>query len=132
MNNTQKLQYFDNLFTSGNLIPGAAIAWARRNNFIVRNVNDYFKLLLKMSGTKTTPKKFREFKNKMWKEVEFSKDNLRLGQVLKLVNKRFTGNQYVITALNPLGFDVYNQRLPRYKFQDLDYDSIDKILNFNL
>ena len=138
MNNRQKLAYYDKLFTSGNnLVPRAALDWARANNVRYNNItaDDYFELLLVMSGTSKnnlTPRQFRDFKDVLWQDVEYSKELLKVGQVLRLKNKRFTGNQYVITRLTGKGFDVHNRRQPQYRFEDLDYSSIDKILVFNL
>jgi len=142
MNDDEKLKYFDTLFSSGNLVPGIALKWAKDNNIQFQNVgvNDYFDLLLlmagksrgKLPGQRITNKQFTDFKKELWDSVEWNPYILRVGQVLRLYNKRFTGNEYVIDALNPLGFDVHNRRMPQYKFKDLDYDSIDKIQRFNL
>jgi len=126
MNN---LEYFDLIFSSdGQIIPGVAVKWATKKGITVNTFDDYFKVLLKMSNLKLSKSQFEKFKNQMWKGVKWSPYLLKVGQVVRLYNKRFTGNRYVITALHPLGFDVYNQRLPQYRFSDLDYDSIDRIL----
>lgn len=138
MNDLEKLQYFDAIFTSGNkLIPGAAIAWIQQNNVQYRNVtvDDYFEILLDMTGLSRkdlTTKQWTDFKDELWKGVKWGSELLRIGQVVRLYNKRYAGNLYVITQLDPLGFNVYNRRLPQYRFNDLDYSSIDKIINFNL
>lgn len=132
----EKLKYFDDLFSSGGqIIRGAAVDWARQHNVSIRTVDDYFKLLLIIAGISRndlTGKQWRDFKQEMWKGVQWGPELLRVGQILRLYNRRFTGNQYVITRLDPLGFNVYNRRLPQYRFNDLDYSSIDKILVFNL
>lgn len=138
MNDLEKLQYFDALFTSGGkLIPSTAIKWVQRNNVQYRNVtvDDYFEILLKMAGLskrELSAKQWSDFKEEMWKGVRWGPELLRIGQVVRLYNKRYTGNLYVITQINPLGFNVHNRRLPQYRFNDLDYSSIDKIINFNL
>ena len=138
MNDIQKLKYFDNLFSSGGqIIKGEAIKWAKRNNvrFNDITVDDYFELLLQIAGSskeELTARQWKEFKEELWKGVKWSPELLKVGQVLCLYNKNFTGNRYVITRLGRLGFDVYNRRLPQYRFNDLDYSSIDKILIFNL
>ena len=138
MNDLEKLQYFDAIFTSGNkLIPGTALHWAERSNIQYSNVtvDDYFEILLAMAGLSKqdlTTKQWTDFKDELWKGVKWGSELLRVGQVVRLYNKRYTGNLYVITQLDPLGFNVYNRRLPQYRFNDLDYSSIDKIINFNL
>lgn len=134
----EKLKYFDDLFSSGGqIIQGEAIKWAKQNNVVFQDitVDDYFELLLAIAGLSKndlTAKQWRDFKKEMWLGVKWGPELLRVGQVVRLYNKRFTGNLYVITQLDPLGFNVYNRRLPQYRFQDLDYSSIDKIVNFNL
>ena len=137
MNDLQKLKYFDNLFSSGGqIIKGEAIKWIKKNNIGFRKikVDDYFELLLIIAGTsrrQLTGQQWKDFKNEMWKGVKWNPKLLKIGQVVRLYNERFTGNLYVITQLDPLGFNVYNRRLPQYQFNDLDYSSIDKIINFN-
>lgn len=127
-----KLKYFDALFTSGPLPKGVAVKYARRNGIQVEDVNDYFNLLLDMFGITPADINMTDFKREIWDLVRFNKKVLRVGQIVRLVNKRFTGNRYRILALYDRGFDVENTRLPKYKFYDLDYNSIEKILNFQL
>jgi hypothetical protein len=137
MNDTQKLKYFDDLFSSGGqIIKGEAVKWARQNNVNFRNitVDDYFELLLAIIGLSKndlTQKQWEDFKEELWKGIEWGPELLKVGQVVRLINKRFTCNLYVITQLDPLGFNVYNRRLAQYRFNDLDYSSIDKIIDFN-
>jgi len=127
MNN---LKYFDKLFTSGPLPKGIAIKYATENDITVNTVNDYFQLLLDMFGVDRRTINMQEFRDEMWSLVKFNKNILRLGQIVRLVNRRFTGNRYRIIGLHSRGFDVENVAQPKYKFYDLDYDSIDRILQF--
>ena len=124
-----RLKYFDKLFTSGPLIRNIAVDYAKDNNIRVTTFNDYFLLVLDMVGVDPNEVDMDEFAREMWGMVVFSKDVLRVGQIVRLVNKRFTGNRYRILALHNKGFDVENVQKPKYKFYDLDYNSIDKILS---
>lgn len=56
---------------------------------------------------------------------KFSKNNIKVGMKVRLVNKRYTGNVYTIINTSRLGFDAQNGE---YIFLNLDYGSIDKIL----
>jgi hypothetical protein len=124
-----RLKYFDRLFTSGPLIRNVAVEYAKDNNIRVDTFDDYFRLVLEMVDIDPNDVNMDEFAQEMWKMVVFNKNVLRVGQIVRLVNKRFTGNRYRILALHNKGFDVENVQKPKYKFYDLDYDSIDKILN---
>jgi hypothetical protein len=123
-----RLKYFDRLFTSGPLIRNVAVEYAKDNNIRVDTFDDYFRLVLEMVDIDPNDVNMDEFAQEMWKMVVFNKNVLRVGQIVRLVNKRFTGNRYRILALHNKGFDVENVQKPKYKFYDLDYDSIDKIL----
>lgn len=56
---------------------------------------------------------------------KFSYKNIKVGMKLRLINKRYTGNIYTVIGTSKLGFDVENNK---YVFLNLDYDSIDKII----
>lgn len=125
-----RLKYFDRLFTTGPLVRNVAVDYAKDNNIRVTTIDDYFRLILEMVGADADNVDMDEFAQEMWNLVVFNKNVLRVGQIVRLVNKRYTGNLYRILALHNRGFDVENIRLPKYKFYDLDYDSIDKIIRF--
>lgn len=57
---------------------------------------------------------------------KYSKDNIHVGMKLRLINKRFTGNVYTVTAVHKKTFDAVNGK---YKFPGLEYSSIDRILS---
>ena len=114
-----RLKYFDRLFTSGPLIRNVAVEYAKDNNIRVDTFDDYFRLVLEMVDIDPNDVNMDEFAQEMWKMVVFNKNVLRVGQIVRLVNKRFTGNRYRILALHNKGFDVENVQKPKYKFYDL-------------
>jgi len=109
-------------------VPGTVSKWAEKNGFSIASFDDYIDVLLKMVGNPYISRD--RFKQELWKRVNFTKKKVADGQVVRLVNKRFTGNLYVITRRTNRGFDAYNQALPQYHFTDLDYDSIAEIVSF--
>jgi hypothetical protein len=125
-----RLKYFDQLFTTGPLVRNVAVKYAKNNNIQVDTLDDYFRLVLEIVDVDPDNIDMDEFAQEMWSLVVFNQNVLRVGQIVRLVNKRFTGNLYRILALHNRGFDVENIRLPKYKFYDLDYNSIDKIIRF--
>ena len=58
-------------------------------------------------------------------QPKYGKNNIKVGDRIRLVNKKFTGNIYTVTATHKHTFDAVNGT---YKFSDLDYGSISKIL----
>jgi len=56
---------------------------------------------------------------------KYSKDNIKVGMVLRLVNKRYTGNLYTVTAVRRKTFDAVNGS---YKFPGVEYSEIDDII----
>lgn len=57
---------------------------------------------------------------------KYNKHNIQVGMKLRLVNKRYTGNVYTVTAVHSKGFDAKNGQ---FVFKMLEYSSIDRILS---
>ena len=93
----------------------------------ISTFTQFMKLLAKQKRKRYNKK----FVDDMWKTATFNNDTIKPGYLLRLKNKRFTGNVYKVTKVYGKGFDCINYKLKYFKFENLDYDSIDRVLSFD-
>jgi hypothetical protein len=59
---------------------------------------------------------------------KFSKETIEKGMIVRMKNKRFTGNLYRVTDTHRKTFDMVNKDKPQYAFPGMEYKEIDEIV----
>jgi hypothetical protein len=59
---------------------------------------------------------------------KFSKETVEKGMIVRMKNKRFTGNLYRVTDTHRKTFDMVNKDKPQYAFPGMEYKEIDEIV----